>query len=125
MSAGVERWGHEGQAQSITADLDKALVDPTPEHLKHATDRFWQAISRTPVREHENGSLLVGDILITPEDAVRILIRAMGEDPREERLRNVPARVVRSLRRVKRGAAVDAGECITGQMERCCGEVGR
>jgi GTP cyclohydrolase I len=75
--------------------------------------------SPSSVREYDNGSLLcMAGVLITPEDAVRILIRAMGCDPKEERYHEVPARVVRSLRRVKRGMAPDPEEAIRGQINR-------
>lgn len=77
----------------------------------------------SPARELEGGSLMVGDVLLTPEDAVRMLIRAMGCDPKEERYLDVPARVVRSLRRVKRGAAVDPEEAIRGQIDRILEDV--
>jgi hypothetical protein len=77
----------------------------------------------SPVRELEGGGLLIGGVLLAPEDAVRMLIRAMGCDPKEERYQDVPARVVRSLRCVKRGMAVDPEEAIRGQIERILQEV--
>jgi hypothetical protein len=98
------------------------LVGPPPGAIPAGLPPVTQ-YTRSPVRELDHGSLLVGDVLLTPEDAVRMLIRAMGCDPSEERYSEVPARVVRSLRRVKRGAAIDPEEAIRGQIVRILEDV--
>jgi GTP cyclohydrolase I len=95
---------------------------PSPHYLPAGLPPVTQYIPSL-VQELEGGGLLIGGTLLTPEDAVRMLIRAMGCDPKEERYRDVPARVVRSLRRVKRGMAPDPEEAIRGQIDRILAEV--
>lgn len=53
---------------------------------------------------------------IQVEDAVRSLIRHVGEDPEREGLQRTPARVVRALEFLTRGYKQDPGSVINGAL---------
>jgi GTP cyclohydrolase I len=53
---------------------------------------------------------------IQTEDAVRSLIRHVGEDPEREGLQRTPARVVRALEFLTRGYKQDPGSVINGAL---------
>ncbi|HUO03852.1 MAG TPA: GTP cyclohydrolase I FolE [Candidatus Binataceae bacterium] len=50
------------------------------------------------------------------EDAVRVMLRHMGEDPSREGLRRTPARVAKALQFLTRGYAQDPKEIINGAL---------
>lgn len=68
--------------------------------------------ARLPRREAEGASR--PDEAAAVEDAVRVILRHMGEDPAREGLRRTPARVVQALEFLTRGYREDPKVAING-----------
>lgn len=61
--------------------------------------------------------------LANPLDAVRLLLRQIGEDPTREGLEETPARVVKALGELTAGYAQDPAEILATQFTEACDEM--
>jgi hypothetical protein len=67
---------------------------------------------KTHVLWLSNGGALVAGTLLTPEDAVRMLIRCMGQDPDAPAFQSIPQQIVTELAAKRRRPSQNPSEEI-------------